>query len=80
VHALYLARGGLDFLIGDGQLNYYPEYVWESYYSAHLFPALTASFDVQRDCNPAYNHDRGPVMIYSLRLHMALGLKPWRPE
>jgi len=80
VHALYLARGGLDFLIGDGQLNYYPEYVWESYYSAHLFPALTAAFDVQRDTNPAYNHDRGPVMIYSLRLHMAMGLKPWRPE
>src|SRR5581483_4345777 len=36
VHAVYLARGGLDFLIGDGALRYGPEYVWESYYSARL--------------------------------------------
>jgi hypothetical protein len=34
---------------------------------------------VQHDANPAYNHDRGPVMIYSIRLHVALGLKPWQP-
>ena len=27
VHALYLARGGHDFLIGDGHLQYGPEYV-----------------------------------------------------
>jgi high affinity Mn2+ porin len=80
VHAEYLAHGGLDFLIGDGRLNYYPEYVWESYYSARLFPGFTASFDVQRDTNPAYNHDRGPVMIYSLRLHIQLGLKPWQAK
>jgi high affinity Mn2+ porin len=80
VHAEYLARGGLDFLIGDGRLNYYPEYVWESYYSARLFPGFIASFDVQRDTNPAYNHDRGPVMIYSLRLHIQLGLKPWQAK
>ena len=36
VHALYLAHGGLDFLIGDGKLNYAPEYIWESYYSAQV--------------------------------------------
>jgi high affinity Mn2+ porin len=77
VHQQYLAAGGLDFLIGDGRLNYAPEYVWESFYSARVFPGLFATFDVQRDTNPAYNHDRGPVMIYSLRLHIGLGLKPW---
>jgi hypothetical protein len=60
--------------------RYSPEYVWESYYAARLFPGFMASFDVQRDANPAYNHDRGPVMIYSLRLHVELGLKPWRPK
>jgi high affinity Mn2+ porin len=76
VHALYLARGGLDFLIGDGKLNYAPEYVWETYYSARLFPGFFATFDLQRVYNPAYNHDRGPVWIEGIRLHMEFGLKP----
>ncbi len=76
VHALYLARGGLDFLIGDGRLNYAPEYVWESYYSARLFPGFYVSLDAQHDTNLAYNHDRGPVWIYSVRLHVDYGLKP----
>jgi high affinity Mn2+ porin len=79
VHSQYLAAGGLDFLIGDGALNYAPEYVWESFYQARLTPGFFAAIDVQRDSNPAYNHDRGPVMIYSIRLHLALGLKPWQP-
>ncbi len=76
VHAVYLARGGLDFLIGDGTLNYAPEYVWESYYSARLFSGFYASFDLQHDNNLAFNHDRGPVWIESVRLHMEFGLKP----
>ncbi len=76
VHAVYLARGGLDFLIGDGRLNYAPEYVWESYYSARLRPGLFATFDLQRVANPAYNQDRGPVWIESVRLHMEFGLRP----
>ena len=80
VHHQYLAAGGLDFLIGDGRLNYAPEYVWETYYSARLVPGFYAAFDIQRDKNPAYNHDRGPVMIYSIRLHIALGLKPWQRQ
>jgi high affinity Mn2+ porin len=77
VHAVYLAQGGLDFLIGDGRLDYAPEYVWESYYSARLFPGFFASLDLQHDNNLAFNHDRGPVWIESLRLHMELGLHPW---
>lgn len=77
VHREYLAAGGLDFLIGDGRLSYAPEYVWESYYSARLFGGLSAAFDVQRDANLAYNEVRGPVTIYSLRLHWEMGLKPW---
>ena len=70
VHALYLARGGLDFLIGDGKLQYGPEYVFESYYSARLFPGLFATFDLQRIANPAFNQDRGPLWAPSVRLHV----------
>ena len=72
VHASYLAHGGLDFLIGDGRLNYAPEYVWESYYSARVFPGFFASFDAQHIANPAFNHDRGPLWAWSIRLHLEL--------
>ena len=75
VHASYLAAGGYDFLIGDGRLNYGPELVWESYYSAKVTGQLTASFDVQYVVNPAYNRDRGPVRIESIRLHLAGAFK-----
>ena len=73
VHAQYLALGGHDFLIGDGTLRYGPEYVWESYYSARLLPWFYASFDLQHVNNPAYNRDRGPLWIESLRLHIEFG-------
>jgi hypothetical protein len=75
VHALYLARGGYDFLIGDGRLRYGPEVISETYYSARLFPGFFASFDLQHVSNPAYNRDRGPVWISSIRLHMDFALK-----
>ena len=73
VHKDYLARGGYDFLIGDGRLRYGGEYISESYYSARLFPGFFASFDLQHVSNPAYNRDRGPVWIPSIRLHLELG-------
>ena len=73
MHAVYLARGGLDFLIGDGRLRYGPEYVAESYYNARLFPGFFLTFDWQRVGNPAYNRDRGPVWIPSVRLHLEIG-------
>ena len=73
IHAEYLAAGGYDFLIGDGALRYGTEKVWESYYNAALFPGFTAGIDLQRVWNPAYNQDRGPVWVASLRLHMEFG-------
>jgi high affinity Mn2+ porin len=75
VHAQYLAMGGHDFEIGDGQLEYAPETVAEMYYSARLFPGIFASFDLQHDANPAYNEARGPVWIPSIRLHMEFSKK-----
>ena len=76
VHAVYLAMGGLDFLLGDGKLNYAPEYLWESYYNARVVRGFYATFDVQHYNNPAYNHDRGPVWVESVRLHIEFGIKP----
>ena len=73
IHAQYLALGGHDFLIGDGRLRYGRENIWESYYSARLWPGMFASFDLQHVANPGYNQDRGPVWISSIRLHLELG-------
>jgi high affinity Mn2+ porin len=78
VHASYLARGGHDFLIGDGRLTYGPEYIAEAYYSARLFPGFFASFDLQHVSSPAYNQDRGPVWIPSIRLHIEIGKDTFR--
>jgi high affinity Mn2+ porin len=75
VHQSYLAAGGYDFLIGDGRLRYGPECISESYYNARLFPGFFAGFDLQHVSNPAYNRDRGPVWIPSVRLHVELGRK-----
>ncbi len=80
VHAQYLAMGGHDFLIGDGHLHYGPEVIWESYYSARLFPGFFATFDLEHVSNPAYNADRGPVWISSIRLHLEFGKADFLPH
>ncbi|MBI3518475.1 MAG: carbohydrate porin [Bacteroidetes bacterium] len=72
-HATYLANGGLGFIIGDGKLNYSNEHLWESYYSLSLCKGkITPSFVYQFVMNPAYNKDRGPINIYSIRLHLSI--------
>jgi high affinity Mn2+ porin len=68
-HRDFLAAGGLGPLIGDGQLNYRPERILESYYALALNKQLTFTADYQFITNPAYNADRGPVSIFSGRLH-----------
>ena len=75
VHRAYLEQGGVDFLIGDGTLRYGPEAISESYYSARVVSWLFATLDLQHINNPAYNRDRGPVWVGSLRLHMEFGKK-----
>jgi high affinity Mn2+ porin len=68
-HRRYLAAGGLGFIIGDGRLDYAPEEILELYYALQIRPGIVATFDFQEVGNPAYNSDRGPVSIVSLRVH-----------
>jgi high affinity Mn2+ porin len=68
-HRDFLAAGGLGLLIGDGQLNYQPEQIFETYYAYSLNKNVTLTADYQFITNPAYNADRGPVSIFSGRLH-----------
>ena len=65
----FFAAGGQGILIGDGQLNYRPEKIFEAYYAYNLNKWATLTFDYQFIDNPAYNADRGPVSIFSGRLH-----------
>ena len=65
----YLAAGGLGFFIGDGKLNYAPETILEAFYSWKATKAAWVSADWQYIRNPAYNADRGPVNVVTLRLH-----------
>jgi high affinity Mn2+ porin len=68
-HRDFIAAGGLGVLIGDGRLNYRTERILETYYSVALFDAMSLTFDYQFIANPAYNADRGPVSVFSGRLH-----------
>lgn len=68
-HRDFLAAGGLSVLIGDGRLNYSQEKILETYYALAFYKRVTLTFDYQLLVNPAYNADRGPVSIFSARLH-----------
>jgi high affinity Mn2+ porin len=69
----YLAAGGLGVLVGDGQLVHAGnEQITESYYEFCAFNPLQVTLDFQRVQNPAYNRDRGPALIFSLRLHLQI--------
>ena len=68
-HQAYLEAGGHGFIIGDGNLNYARESVIETYYRAQIASFLSLSLDYQLAINPAYNKDRGPVNILSVRVH-----------
>jgi high affinity Mn2+ porin len=69
-HRRYLAAGGIGFIIGDGRLSYDLEEIAETYYSAKIFKNVFLSADIQLVNHPAYNRDRGPVVVGALRLHV----------
>jgi high affinity Mn2+ porin len=72
-HRDYLAAGGYGFIIGDGRLpNYSPELVTELFYQVQVARAIWITGDYQFVANPAYNPDRGPAHVFSIRAHVQL--------
>ncbi len=70
-HRDYLAAGGYGFIIGDGALNYGNELITEVYYKINAYQKkIWLSPGYQFIVNPAYNKDRGPVNVFSLRMHV----------
>ena len=66
----FFEAGGIGTLVGDGKLNYGLESVIETYYDATLCKGVHLAFDFQWVTNPAYNRDRGPIPVFSGRLHL----------
>lgn len=73
-HARYLQLGGLGFLLGDGNLSYGAEKIFETFYNVHVWGGVSAAVDWQRITDPGYNLARGPVSVVSFRLHLEGGL------
>jgi high affinity Mn2+ porin len=72
-HRNYLKAGGYGFIIGDGNLDYGSENIFEAYYKFSIpLLFLSISPDYQFVLNPAYNKDRGPVHIFGVRAHVEL--------
>lgn len=69
-HRDYLAAGGLGFIIGDGQMHYARECIAELYYKWGLSEHAYITGDYQFVVNPAYNGDRGPVNVFSVRVQI----------
>jgi high affinity Mn2+ porin len=65
----FLKAGGTDMLDGDGNLNYQPERVFETYYDFQIWKTIHITLDYQFVTNPAFNRDRGAVSILGARLH-----------
>jgi high affinity Mn2+ porin len=71
-HRNYLKDGGLGFELGDGNLNYALENLLEFYYSMELIKNINLSGAYQFIGNPGYNKDRGPVNVFSIRVHIEI--------
>jgi hypothetical protein len=70
VHADYLRLGGIDGFIGDGNINPGAETTLDMFYSVNLRKSLWVTADYQHVSSPGFNIDRGPVNVFSARLHV----------
>ena len=69
-HATFLNMGGIDGFIGDGKINQKAEKGLNLFYSVNLYRSIWFTGDYQHIINPAFNADRGPVDVYSLKMHV----------
>jgi hypothetical protein len=69
-HQNYLHYGGSGFLLGDGGLTYAREDIMEWYYNAHIWRGFYAATGGSPIVHPGYNRDRGPLYVYTVRMHV----------
>jgi high affinity Mn2+ porin len=68
-HAQYLRMGGVDGFVGDGAIKAAAETSLDMFYSFHLRSWLWLTGDYQHLQNPGFNADRGPVNVFTVRIH-----------
>jgi len=68
-HRDFFEAGGNGILAGDGALTYGLEEIIETYYDFNVRNTVHVSLDYQFINHPAFNRDRGPVSVFSARLH-----------
>jgi len=68
----YMKQGGMTAFLGDGNISYRKEKVFEAFYSAKLPKDIFLTFDFQRIQNPGFNSKRGPINMLGLRAHIEL--------
>lgn len=70
-HRRYLEAGGYGFIIGDGALHYGVEALGEIFYRAAISREVSLGVNYQPIVNPGFNRDRGPIHVFTARVHVA---------
>ena len=69
IHAKYLGMGGIDGFVGDGAITAAVERSVDLFYSANFQKIYWLSGDYQHIANPGFNEARGPVNVFTVRIH-----------
>ncbi|WP_263351233.1 carbohydrate porin [Acidicapsa acidisoli] len=69
IHAKYLGMGGIDGFVGDGAITAAAEKSLDLFYSANLGKVYWLTGDYQHITNPGFNAARGPVNVFTVRVH-----------
>jgi high affinity Mn2+ porin len=69
IHAKYLGMGGVDGFVGDGAITAGSERSLDLFYSANLGKVYWLTGDYQHITNPGFNAARGPVNVFTVRIH-----------
>lgn len=69
LHAKYLGMGGIDGFVGDGAITAASERSVDLFYSANFRKIYWLTGDYQHITNPGFNAARGPVNVFTVRIH-----------
>ena len=69
IHAKYLGMGGIDGFVGDGAITAASERSVDLFYSANFRKIYWLTGDYQHITNPGFNAARGPVNVFTVRIH-----------